>query len=236
MKHKTINKLIFFFVILFSLALSVVIYLSNINSVSFNSSLYERGFEKYDIRSEFNETVNLIYESEQLISYLRSGKGIIESNFFNEREKTHLAEVRELYKIVSLALNITIIFSFIIFAIIIFLFRRSCIYLDDESATAALKKILSSILVFTGIITNAAAVFFILLALAFSSVFIKFHLLFFETDTWILDPATDNLIRMFPEGFFFDMFLRIVLSGLLFGTIILAAGLITRVEWSKRVK
>ena len=36
-----------------------------------------------------------------------------------------------------------------------------------------------------------------------------FHELFFNNDLWILDPRTELLIRMLPEGFFFDMVVRI---------------------------
>lgn len=236
MKQKTINKLIFVLIILLSLGFSFIIYLSNINATSFDSSLYERGFKKYDIYSDFNQTVDLGSESEQLIAYLRSGEGVIDSDFFNEREKTHLTEVKELYRIVLTALNTAVVLSLVIFAAIIFLFKRACIYLDDESATDDLKKILSNILVFTGIITNAIAAFFFLLTFSFSSVFIKFHLLFFKTDTWLLNPATDNLIRMFPQGFFFDMFLKIVLSSMFFATVLLAVGLVIRLGMPKMFK
>ncbi len=34
--------------------------------------------------------------------------------------------------------------------------------------------------------------------------FLWFHLVSFTNDLWILDPLRDNLIRMFPEGFFVD--------------------------------
>src|SRR3989337_2913922 len=44
-----------------------------------------------------------------------------------------------------------------------------------------------------------------LLALTdFSGAFLQFHYLAFSNDLWQLDPRTDNLIRMFPEGFFLD--------------------------------
>jgi integral membrane protein (TIGR01906 family) len=38
----------------------------------------------------------------------------------------------------------------------------------------------------------------------FNSIFYFFHILSFSNDLWLLDPATDYLIMMFPEGFFFD--------------------------------
>ena len=38
----------------------------------------------------------------------------------------------------------------------------------------------------------------------FDWIFLWFHRLFFTSDTWVFNPATDYLIMMFPEGFFYD--------------------------------
>jgi integral membrane protein (TIGR01906 family) len=54
----------------------------------------------------------------------------------------------------------------------------------------------------------------------FNSIFYFFHILSFSNDLWLLDPATDYLIMMFPSGFFFDAAILIV------ATIIAAATLI----------
>lgn len=47
----------------------------------------------------------------------------------------------------------------------------------------------------------------------FNAVFVQFHHIFFDNDLWLFDPATDYMIRMLPEGLFYDMVIRI---GLLF--------------------
>ena len=39
--------------------------------------------------------------------------------------------------------------------------------------------------------------------------FTLFHEIFFTNDLWLFDPATDYMIRMLPEGFFYDMVMRI---------------------------
>ena len=49
----------------------------------------------------------------------------------------------------------------------------------------------------------------------FNKYFIMFHHMFFDNDLWLLDPATDLMIRMLPEGFFFDMVIRIVVTFLI---------------------
>lgn len=44
----------------------------------------------------------------------------------------------------------------------------------------------------------------VLLSTDFTKYFTYFHLLFFDNDDWILNPKTDLLINIVPEGFFRD--------------------------------
>ena len=43
----------------------------------------------------------------------------------------------------------------------------------------------------------------------FNAVFVQFHHIFFDNDLWLFDPAEDYMIRMLPEGLFYDMVMRI---------------------------
>ena len=56
----------------------------------------------------------------------------------------------------------------------------------------------------------------VLIATDFNKYFIIFHEIFFDNDLWILDPRTCLLIRMLPEGFFFDMAIRISVIFIIF--------------------
>jgi integral membrane protein (TIGR01906 family) len=60
------------------------------------------------------------------------------------------------------------------------------------------------------------------LAAAFSVVFVGFHRIFFEGDTWLF-LYTDTLIRLFPEQFWRDAFLFVALTTLGEAALILAA-------------
>ena len=42
------------------------------------------------------------------------------------------------------------------------------------------------------------------IAFDFDQFFLEFHLLSFANDFWQLNPATDYLIMLFPQGFWFD--------------------------------
>jgi integral membrane protein (TIGR01906 family) len=60
------------------------------------------------------------------------------------------------------------------------------------------------------------------LVAAFSVVFVGFHRIFFEGDTWLF-LYSDTLIRLFPEQFWRDAFLFVAVSTLLESSLILLA-------------
>jgi integral membrane protein (TIGR01906 family) len=215
-------------IILLAISTASMIYLSNINAVAFDQELYEKEYVKYNIRERFDPSVNLTNETAFLLSYLESGSGEIQTEFFNQREKTHLVEVRDLFKLVSMIIDIMVVISIISFVLLVYLIRHTHIHLTDKEAREYYKKALSGFLIWTGGIVDGIAALFAVMATMFSGFFIKFHLLFFKTDTWMLNPATDNLIRMYPEAFFFDLFVRIVLMSVVFATAMLVAGFVIR--------
>lgn len=49
-------------------------------------------------------------------------------------------------------------------------------------------------------------------ATGFTDFWTHFHELFFDNDLWLLNPATDFMIRICPEQLFFDLVIRIVLE------------------------
>ena len=69
--------------------------------------------------------------------------------------------------------------------------------------------------------------------LNFDQLFIQFHLLGFSNELWQLDPARNYLIRLFPRGFWYDVFLlcgvitaglAVVLGGMAGGYLLRAGG------------
>ena len=60
----------------------------------------------------------------------------------------------------------------------------------------------------------------------FEALFRAFHVVSFSNDLWRLDPRTDYLIAMFPEGFFLDATLWIAGSTVLEAAVILGASIL----------
>lgn len=226
------RRLLGYFVIVMTVFLvvstSVMIYLSNLKAVAFDDGFYRAEFEKHDIYSGFGDRTDIDQEAEILTAYLESGGGVIRSDFYNAREKAHLLEVRELFRLASRVLDIAVIVSMVSLFLLIVSVRLFAAHLHHTALKGYFRDVVCRLLVGIGVVVDGIAVVFAIMAFWFSSSFYRFHELFFRSDTWLLDPATDNLIRMLPEPFFFDIFIRIVSLSVLFATVLLVAGLLIR--------
>ena len=124
-----------------------------------------------------------------------------EREFFNAREIAHMEDVQVLFlKAMSLR---RICLSICILCLALLLITK-----------APVRRVLPpSICIGTGLFFGITAVLAGIISSNFSKYFVIFHHIFFDNDLWILDPATDMLINIVPEGFFMDTAARI---GLLF--------------------
>ncbi len=163
--------------------------------------LYEYGFDKYDVgRVTALAPAELDKAAERLISYFNSGEEYINITvikngqpftLFNEREVAHLKDVKGLFQLVYKVLLGTGIYALIFIGVSLFWWRD--------------KRRLGWGLVGGGGLTLVLmAALGIMIALDFDRFFLQFHLFSFANDFWQLNPATDYLIMLFPQGFWFD--------------------------------
>ena len=108
---------------------------------------------------------------------------------FNDREKRHMEDVRQLFQNG-------------------FALRTACAAAGALLLVAGLLTgrrrtrrfgILLALSLMTALGVTLAA---LLLRADFNALFLRFHALAFSNDLWLLDPATDAMIRMLPEPFF----------------------------------
>lgn len=121
-----------------------------------------------------------------------------ESLLFGEREIHHLVDVRHLFALSTLIRNISLVTILIISALVTYtrIWRGVIkVYAYTSSGIVLLLLVLG-----------------VMAAIDFNRVFTIFHLLSFSNDLWLLDPATENLIVMFPEPFFAAAAARIVIT------------------------
>ena len=194
--------------------------------------VYRQEYEKYDVLSDLNMTMDDAMDvTRQMMAYLR-GEGdtlsVIttvdgrEQDFFNEQDRFHMGEVRGLF-IGGLNIRTGALASAVLCLLLLILTK------------ADLKKVIPAGYQAALAVTAAALLFLgIACAVDFNAVFVRFHHIFFDNDLWIFDPAEDYMIRMLPEGLFFDFVVRIgcIFAGLL--AVLLVLSFIPRIVKGKR--
>lgn len=194
--------------------------------------VYRQEYEKYDVLSNLNMSMDDAMDvTRQMMAYLR-GEGdtlsVIttvdgrEQDFFNEQDRFHMGEVRDLF-IGGLNIRTGALVTAVICILLLILTKADLKKTVPAGYQAALA-------------VTAAALLFLGAACAvdFNAVFVKFHHIFFDNDLWIFDPAEDYMIRMLPEGLFLDFVVRIgcIFAGLL--AVLLVLSFIPRIMKKKR--
>lgn len=205
--------------IIIILLIPVILYGFNFNSTAFDRDLYKKEFSKYNV---YNNLKNYDVEdiNNKVLNYLRfdSNNRLIDSDFFNEREKTHLLDVKGLMqKVLTLYYFSVILFSLlsIILALLLnFNFRIIG------------KRILIILLIGSLLTLLDAAAFFLLSSFNFDFAFDLFHKTFFAQGTYLFNPEFENIVVLYPENLFFDFLVKIVLNTILSSIILVFVSLI----------
>jgi integral membrane protein (TIGR01906 family) len=194
---------------LFILCLPALLLTASLSAAMNCEPLYEYGFNKYNISQVTGlAPAELTKAANGLISYFNSGEEYINITvikngqsftLFNEREVAHLKDVKGLFWLSYWVLIGTGTYAVFFIAATLFWWRD--------------KKRLGWGLFGGGILTLILmAAVGIMIAVDFNGFFLQFHLLSFANDFWQLNPATDYLLMMFPEGFWFDATMFIAIS------------------------
>jgi integral membrane protein (TIGR01906 family) len=185
---------------LFILCLHLLLLSASIGGAVNSLSLYKYGFEKYSV----GQTTGLADEELEkaaagLISYFNSDEEHISVTvikdgqpfvLFNEREVTHLRDVKGLFW-----LDYWILLGSLIYALA---YAGVSLWRKDWRRLA------------WGLVGGSGLTLVLILALGlgalfnFDQLFLQFHLLSFTNELWLLDPTKDYLIMLFPRGFWYD--------------------------------
>lgn len=208
----------------------LAILLSCINIVTFDLNHYIKQYEKYDVPDKTGISKSeLLIATENLLDYMRDKrndldfKSIInnkEEEFFSERDKLHMIDVKNIFKFIKLIRNITVL---ILVALGIFYRLNKNIKINKSKCL-----MLSS---FFGALPFIILIF--LINLNFSKYFMAFHEIFFNNDLWLLDPEVDRLVNIFPEEFFAYTAIKILSCYFVLLGIILIAGVFIRLKERK---
>jgi integral membrane protein (TIGR01906 family) len=206
---------------LFVLCLPALLLTAGVSVAANSLWLYKYGFEKYDVaRVTGLAPSELDKAARGLIAYFNSGDAYIdltvEKNgqpfqLFNEREILHLKDVKGLFRLVYKVLLGTLVYALVFVGVDLFWWRD--------------KRRLGTGLFFGGALTLALMLALgLVIAFDFDRFFLQFHLLSFANDFWMLDPAHDYLIMLFPSGFWFDAALFCAVAAAVGAVVLGAAG------------
>lgn len=165
---------------------------------------FEKEYTKYHVLERVSmEMDDLLFVTDEMMEYLKGNRENLvvetivdgkEREFFNEKEKRHMKDVQDLFlgaiKLRRLAVCIILL----------------SVLLLQKQWLVLLRMLQWSIGLFLGGIAGLAA----LVSTDFTKYFTYFHLLFFDNFDWYLNPKTDLLINIVPEGFFRDTAYTIV--------------------------
>ena len=196
--------------------LMIILFITSVEAVVYwTPGYFEKEYAKYNVLDSLPSMTmdDLLHVTDEMMDYLRGDRddlhvtttmGGEQREFFNEREIAHMEDVRSLF---LKALSI----------------RRICLVLGAgllilmAATKARMGRVLPPFLCMgTGLFFALITVLGLIISTDFTKYFIMFHHIFFTNDLWILDPATDMLINIVPEGFFMDTAARIAL---LFGSL-----------------
>jgi len=155
-----------------------------------NASLYYSLQKKYGVEEE-----RLREADDALAAYLRGDGHALENTcLFGERELAHMRDVYVLFVRLRAVMRA-------LYAVGI-----ACVLAGLRGGNPHRAAGIASVIFLT-----CGGILGIWAAADFTGLFTLFHRIAFSNDLWLLDPDTELLIRICPEGMFSDMLLRILL-------------------------
>jgi len=199
------KKINFIFTIILVMVVPVTLLLTDVQIVAYDRDYYRSEYVKYNIPELIGMSMdNLMDSTEKLLVYLENKRADLnfsasftkgEEEFFSKRDKQHMVDVKGLFVKGRVLRNFS--FFYIVIYILFLFFKkpfknplRKLTRLGIAVATAGIAPVL---------------IIFVLMNIDFYKYFTVFHKIFFTNDLWLLDPAVDRLVNIFPQDFFTDM-------------------------------
>lgn len=186
---------------------------------------YESLYKKYQVTDDLHmEPDDVMKVTVYMMDYLIGREDELsivtdvdgrEQDFFNEQDRLHMADVRNLFLGGLKLRNLLLVIAALFIIGLTITGRAEVRQVLSKAYSRALAVFLAAVVVLG-----------IVFAIDFTAAFRVFHEIFFTNDLWLFDPAEDYMIRMLPEGFFSDMVIRI---GLIFLAFLFAVWLLFRV-------
>lgn len=207
--------------IILIITLPLVLLFSSLQALVFQPAYFRWQFARYHIEEatgmEKEDLHDTIYE---VMAYLQGRRDDlvitsrvrgVEREIFGQREKDHMVDVQNLFLAGFRVRNISLL---LLLGSLYVLYRKGSRSLTARALAFA-----------SWLPLSLALALGLVVSLDFSRYFVIFHEIFFDNDLWLLNPNTDILIQMLPEGFFMDTTLLTAILFVLFSLFIGTASL-----------
>ncbi len=193
-----------------SLCLCISILLGIVFFLSFQKNFYSYEYQKNHQAEVIGMSDDdLMKATDTLLDYLEDKRDdiVVEATIndyqrevFNERETLHMVDVKNLCKHSKTCGYVLFGISFILAFILYRKEKKNFFLYFDYGFKVAI-----------GIIVFFVSLLAIYAICDFYDFWMNFHYIFFDNDLFILDPNTSIMINMFPESFFFDLVILIMI-------------------------
>lgn len=203
-----LKVLSYFFGVVISVAIIIIFLLTSVQLVAFRDlDFYRNQYVENNVYANIPVSEDdLMDVTKQLINYMDSKREDLvvittidgeEKEFFNQREKDHMVDVRNL---ITSGKKLRIILIGVVAILLAFL----------KWLKVPIVKVISKSSVFTiAAITVGGGILGYIISRNFTEAFEVFHEILFTNTLWVLDYTTDRLINMVPEVFFINMAIKI---------------------------
>lgn len=190
--------------LVFVVALPVALVTTNIRILVNAPPVYNYAFDRYNAtdatglsRADLNSTAAALrryFNDGETTFYHTVTQDGLPASVFNARETRHMQDVKRLLTIVNRVQEATVVYV-LVYVVAFFIWSRE----------GNVRQLAAQSLAGLGVGALAVGGIAAFAALGFDAAWTRFHEVLFRNNDWQLNPATDHLIQMFPEGFWRDM-------------------------------
>jgi len=182
---------------------------TNIRVAANEPRLYDYSVDRFDAAAKADiPEAELKWANRELIRYLNNDEQLVRIEvrdnsgaqvpLFNPQERAHLADVKDLFQKVFLVQQATLAYVLVIL-MTVFLW----------AGETSLRRLAAALFSASGLTLALVAGVGLAAFIGFDDFWLRFHFLAFANDFWLLDPARDHLIQMFPRDFWYGVTLLI---------------------------
>lgn len=189
-----------------SLIFILIIISGSLNFIVRSSLIYDYNISAYSIEKRTSLSLEKIKEINLGIrTYFFNEKELLDIDIFSNKEILHMKDVKSVMNFIfDISKILSIVFCILTF--VLYSYFRVYIY----------KLIFYSLSLFLSILVFLGTSFL----LFFQELFIIFHQIAFNNDLWILNPNEDYLLMMYPEDFFRDVAILILVTSFILNVIV----------------